>query len=169
MEMTANSLTQERLKELLAYDEDTGALIRVKSAGNGGRWKKGTVIGHADKDGYIVTYFQGRNYKVHHLVWMYHNGVMPEMIDHINRVAGDNRIENLRLTNKRENAINSKIQKNNTSGAKGISWNSKLNKWEVYIHFQRKKKGLGYFSSMEDALAARKAAESNMWEYAELL
>ena len=162
-------ITQEHVKNLLTYEPESGSLIRRVDYGNYSRWKKGTIVGTKDKDGYIVTHFMGESKKVHHLVWLYHHGYLPKMLDHINRCPWDNRIENLRLTNKRENAINSKIQKNNTSGTKGVSWCKNTGKWEVYITLKRKKIGLGHFREIKDAIAARKSAEDKMWEYAELL
>ncbi|RIB10270.1 hypothetical protein C2G38_2250880 [Gigaspora rosea] len=57
--------------------------------------------------------------------------IHPEwkMIDHINRNGLDNRDENLRKTTPRENALNCKLSKNNTSGYNGIYFNKYKNSW----------------------------------------
>lgn len=51
------------------------------------------------------------------------------------------------------------INKNNTSGCKGVSFRPQRNKWRAYIKFQRKDIFLGNFDKYEDAVEARKIAE----------
>ena len=55
--------------------------------------------------------------------------------------------------------MNKTLLKNNTSGVTGVSWNRRKEEWESYITIDDKRKGLGYFSNFDDAVAARKAAE----------
>ncbi|MDA6380520.1 HNH endonuclease signature motif containing protein [Escherichia coli] len=65
----------------------------------------------------------GKAYPAHRLAWLIVYGTMPDgFIDHINRVRTDNRISNLRLVTHSENMQNRKIQKNNKSGYRGVSW-----------------------------------------------
>ena len=82
-------------------------------------------------------------------------------IDHIhgNKTRNDNRKSNLRIATPSQNMMNKPLLKNNTSGVTGISWNKRKGKWESYITIDDKRKGLGYFSNFDDAVAARKAAE----------
>ncbi|WP_436868476.1 HNH endonuclease signature motif containing protein, partial [Enterobacter hormaechei] len=49
------------------------------------------------------------------MIWEMHNGPIPQNmeIDHINRIKLDNRLENLRLATRRQNACNIST---NTSG-----------------------------------------------------
>ena len=53
--------------------------------------------------------------------------------------------------------------KNNTSGHTGISWMPKYQKWRAYINFKRKQYNLGVYSDINDAIAARKEAEKQIW------
>ena len=149
MKMASKTITQSDLKNLFRYRDD-GSLIRTVPTSN--RVKAGDVAGTKDKDGYIVINLRGKQRKAHHLVWLYHYGYMPKMIDHINRNKSDNRIENLRLTNKSLNAFNSKIQSNNTSGCKGVSYIRKSNRWESAIKINGKKIILGYFKCLNEAV-----------------
>lgn len=52
-------------------------------------------------------------------------------VDHMNGVGTDNRRSNLRLCTLQENQRNRAKQSNNTSGFKGVSWNSSSRMWKV--------------------------------------
>ena len=54
--------------------------------------------------------------------------------------------------------------KNNTSGVTGVYWEKSTNKWNARIEFQKRKINLGYFSSFEDAVNARKEAEEKYFK-----
>jgi len=157
-------IDQSKLKELYFYDPLTGSLLRKFSSKNG-RWKKGDAIGSIDAYGYFETSINKKRYKVHRLIWLYHHGVWPDIIDHINWNRTDNRIENLRNTDKRGNSINSKIHSTNTSGTKGVSWNAQRGKWHSYMIIKGKRKHLGYFENLKDAENARFNEEKSDKEY----
>lgn len=53
-------------------------------------------------------------------------------------------------------SLGNKINKNNTTGVKGVSYMHKYNKYRAYINFKRKQYYLGMYSSIEDAEEARK-------------
>ena len=80
-------------------------------------------------------------------------------IDHINRNKLDNRKENLRIVTRSQNQMNRVIQKNNTSGYKGITWNQKRKKWQAQIMVNYKCIILGCFVEIKYAIIARKKAE----------
>ncbi|HBD95259.1 MAG TPA: hypothetical protein DC057_13920 [Spirochaetia bacterium] len=81
------------------------------------------------------------------------------VIDHINRNRLDNRKKNLRIGNYQINAINKGKQSNNTSGFPGVSWDKYHNKYEAHIKLNGRKKFLGYFDLLDDAIARRKQGE----------
>lgn len=56
-----------------------------------------------------------------------------------------------------------RLRKTNTSGVKGVTWNSKNNKWIAQITFRGKNHYLGSFESIEDAAKARKEAEERIF------
>jgi hypothetical protein len=79
-------------------------------------------------------------------------------VDHINGNTLDNRRENLRICTQAENRCNSRIQNNNTSGYKGVSWSEGHKKWRSQIKLNKKIIHLGYFNTPEEAYAAYCAA-----------
>ena len=59
---------------------------------------------------------------------------------------------------------NIKMNKNNKSGVKGVSWSKKTKKWEAHIKFKKKKIHLGLYEHKQDAIKARKLAEEKYFE-----
>lgn len=70
-------------------------------------------------------------------------------IDHINRNKDDNRIANLRIATKAQNAVNSTVVKA-ASGKRGVYYQSNTHKWRVKLSNRH----LGYFDSKEAASLA---------------
>ncbi|RKZ99884.1 MAG: hypothetical protein DRQ42_06770, partial [Gammaproteobacteria bacterium] len=116
-------LTQELVKELFDYVD--GKLIRIKVSHKNLNMFLGKEAGHVSKFGYRLIKINGKTYRAHRLVFLYHKGYMPEEVDHINGSKSDNRIENLRSANRQENQWNRKTGSNNTSGIKGIAWSTR--------------------------------------------
>jgi hypothetical protein len=56
------------------------------------------------------------------------------LVDHINNNKIDNRRSNLRVCNQSENLRNRGLQKNNTSGIKGLSYCKQYNSWKATIN-----------------------------------
>lgn len=86
------------------------------------------------------------------------------LVDHKNRNTLDNRRENLRLATKSQNAMNSELPNNNTSGYKGIDYRIKRKQWRARITVDGSVKHLGWFQSKEDAIKAREAAEMEYYK-----
>ena len=79
--------------------------------------------------------------------------------DHKNRNTLDNRKSNLRISNKSENAVNSKLSSSNTSGIKGVSWSNRLNQWRSYLNKDGIRYEFGYFKNKNDAVKERLKGE----------
>lgn len=56
-----------------------------------------------------------------------------------------------------------KMNSNNKTGVKGVSWMPSRQKYRAQITFKRKIYNLGYFDKLEDAAEARKNAEEEMF------
>jgi hypothetical protein len=150
-------LTQERIKELLDYDPDTGIfkwkISKARSI------KVNNIAGGAEQGKYHRIRIDGKNYVAHRLAWLYVYGKWPdEYIDHINCIKNDNRIKNLREATNSQNQTNVLLRSNNTSGYKGVIWNKQNKKWQAYISVNYSKTHLGYFDNIEDAASAYKKA-----------
>lgn len=55
------------------------------------------------------------------------------------------------------------VNKNNTSGYRGISYHKETGKWRAYINFRRKQYNLGLYENLDDAIAARREAEERIY------
>jgi hypothetical protein len=158
------TLTQTRLKEVLDYKPETGAL--VWKINRRGRAKAGTIAGTTKTGEYVQIMIDKKMYLAHRLVWLYVYGELPkEKIDHVNRVAYDNRIQNLRLVDDKQNRENISIAKNNTSGHIGIYWLPKQNKWQAKIGHNKKRIYLGNFEQKSEAIMAMKQAEKQYFTH----
>ena len=80
--------------------------------------------------------------------------------DHLNGNRLDNRKCNLRIINKKANAINCGLYSTNTSEVKGVVWKKKLNEWEVSIQVNKQRIYLGVYKNKEEATKVRKEAEN---------
>lgn len=128
---------------------------------------------------YCWHYYQGyvmTNGEDHHKIYL-HRLVMGVTdcnvcVDHIIHPPYpqhkiDNRKSNLRITTNQQNTMNRSLNRNNSSGVTGVTWDKKNNNWRAYIRFNWKLIHLGSFINKEDAIAARKAAEEKYFgEYA---
>lgn len=151
-------ITQAEVKRLFKYDPKTGNLIRRVSRGCK-HGLKGSIAG-TKHNGYIRIKVNDTTYSAHRLIWLYHEGYMPENpLDHINRKRDDNRIENLREVSLQCNIRNTGNPKNNSSGVKGISWINLNRKWRAQIRVDKKQYYLGLFNDFTEAVYYRLAAE----------
>lgn len=164
-------LTQSTLKDLLDYDPETGDFTWLK---RGQGRSVGSIAGHqwVDRSGikYINICVQRQRCRAHRLAWLWVYGVWPDKyVDHIDGDGSNNRISNLRLATASENLANSKRPKNNTSGAKGVSFDQASQKYVAKISVNCKRLHLGSFDTVSEAAEAyAKAAKGYYGEFARL-
>jgi len=105
-------LTQERLKEALSYNPDTGIFTRVKT---------GEPVGYTNGRGWLRVKIDYKHYKLHRLAFLYMEGRFPpEEVDHINGVRDDNRWCNLRKATRQQNCFNKRSKGNAQTGYTGV-------------------------------------------------
>lgn len=143
-------VTHERLRELLAYDQETGEFTwRVA---RGPEVPAGSVAGMVNEDGYRIVTVDGSNYRAHVLAWFYMTGEWPtKQVDHKDNGRDNNRWENLREATNGENGANKGKQCNNTTGHKGVSFDAKRNRFRAVIYKDGKQTHLGYFITAQQA------------------
>ena len=155
-------LTAEYLRSILHYEPATGIFTWKVSTSTS--VKVGDAAGSQDGRGYLLISVRSRRYLAHRLAWLYMHGEWPKLnIDHINRNPSDNRLVNLRDVTQKQNQQNRSTNSDNTSGHTGVRWNKQNSKWRAQIMHNQKYIHLGYFTDIEEAVSARKAAEKLYW------
>ena len=155
----------EYLRQRLRYEPETGKLYWRDDETMPRHWRTRYVGREAltadNGKGYKTGLVNGKALQSHRVAWAIYYGRWPdEVIDHINHNPADNRIVNLRETTVAGNMRNQAKRKNNTSGITGVYWYDRHQKWMASIRAGGAIKHIGYFASIEDAVAARKAAEA---------
>lgn len=160
-------ITVGRLREVLAYDPETGVFLWKVATSS--RNRVGSVAGVINNVGYRVICVDGKHYLAHRLAWFYVHGTWPpHEIDHINRDRADNRLINLRLATKSQNMVNGNLRSDNTTGHKNISWHKGSQKYRVVIQKDGKQYQVGMFTEIDEAIRARDDAARRLHgEYAD--
>lgn len=152
MYYTQRMITVSDLQRIMTYDPTAGGFLWAVQRG---RMKPGDKVGSCDREGYRRVRIDGRQYYEHRLVWFWHHGVMPRILDHINRNRADNRIENLRECHESQNAANAKAPSTNTSGYRGVYFDVSRGKWaariRVTIDGVRHRYRIGRYNTAEEA------------------
>ena len=161
--MTKEIITQDYVKQLFEY-RDGELYWKVKPS------KKvliGAKVGNLNQSGYFHLQLNKKTYKTHRIIFLMHYGYLPNCLDHIDGNPLNNKFENLRPATVNQNAYNSKLIKNNTSGVKNVSWYKLTNKWHVRVKINGKEKSFGYFKDLELAdLVAQEARDKYHGKFA---
>ena len=75
-------------------------------------------------------------------------------VDHINGNVLDNRKVNLRFADTQQNGCNRKVNKNSSTGVKGVIWHRRDKRYQANIKVKGKRIHLGYFITLEEAKEA---------------
>jgi len=169
------SISPLLVSEAIEYNPDTGLMIWKRrpeshfAKGRHGQYAtmKGWNSRHAGKpaaaishgsDGFLQAILFGRRILAHHVAWCIHKMEWSKLpIIHANGDKTDNRSFNLEQTGVPHIYWGQKIQTNNTSGVKGVSWHKGSNRWQARLMRFGVSHHAGYFSTVNDA---EKALES---------
>lgn len=151
-------LTQQRLQEVFSYNAD-GTFTRKK---NGSQ-----VNCNIGTRRYLRVFVDRKAEALHRMIFLYHHGYLPKVIDHIDNNRLNNRIENLRSVTQSQNCQNKTHHKNSTSPYKNVYWDKNASKWSVKIMTRGTRKHLGVFGDIEFAdLVATEARSKFHGEFA---
>jgi len=159
-------ITPEIVQELLHYDPETGVFTWRE---RGRHWFKDEQQFLAWNANYAgkragTTWTSPQGYqarqinlgrkirKEHRLAWMWMTGEHPPpQIDHRNRIATDNRWDNLRRSSHSENRRNTSKRRDNTSGQTGVCWHAASGRWHAVCTINGKAHSVGYFDDCQEA------------------
>lgn len=146
------TITVDRLREVLNYDRATGVFRwRISVAQS---VKAGDEAGTLSDRGYVRIQIDGVIYRAHRLAWLHVYGVWPSSrIDHRDGIGSHNWIDNLREATQAQNSKNRKVNKNNSTGHKGVTI-LPSGRCRSLIRCDGKNVHIGYFDTPEEASKA---------------
>lgn len=148
--------------ELCALFEDAGDTVIWRITASTKAQLGHVVRTRCKSSGYYVVGFKGQRYYVHRVLWIMRNGPLPPSIsvDHIDGDVVNNRPSNLRQATTSQNHANMRKNSRNTSGVKGVQWNSIRGQWTAAVTLNGKRHFLGYFDEISDAASAARHART---------
>lgn len=121
-------------------------------------WRTGTT-----------TYASRPRLSMHRAIWQRHRRTNPPMLDHEDGDGLNNQIANLRPATNRQNQGNTKLDRRNTSGYRGVCYRAAATTrpWRASISTRIDGKQnchvLGYFATKEEAARAYDDAAVAKW------
>lgn len=158
--MTKPTISANELREMLAFDSETGVFTWRKRIGT--RAQAGAVAGNPTADGYMGIKLCRKSYLAHRLAWLHVHGEWPsKRIDHIDGNRSNNAIANLRDVSASVNSQNQKrARSDNKTGYLGVcEWDGKF---VAQIGLEGRIYKLGSFDAPELAHAAYLSAKRQM-------
>ena len=126
-------ISYDHISEYLEYDESSSTFLRWRKGVNYKRKLDGKEAGSFDKEsGYFAVKFEGFRLKTHRVVFVLNTKSdlhSNKFIDHIDGNPSNNLFANLRLVSARDNSLNKRVNRNNSSGVSGVFFDKKSKAW----------------------------------------
>lgn len=150
-------MIEELLDHFFVCDLTSGKVFwRVH---NGTKCRAGNESGTLRKDGRVIVKLKGYQIYRYHVIWYFSHGFLPKnQIDHIDRDRSNDSINNLREVSNEQNSWNKGLNRNNTSGYKGVY--KQRNRFVAQITIKGKTHYLGSFETEEKAFEVRASVEN---------
>ena len=145
-----SELSKELLNKLFDY-KDGEIYAKVMNTN-----RKHGKVGWVNPGGYKTTGIGGKVYLNHRLIFLMHHGWLPDEVDHKDGNTLNNKIENLRAASHSQNQHNRKLNKNNSTGVKGVVWYENRNSFKARCSVNGKSHHIGYFRDLKNAEQAIK-------------
>lgn len=173
-------MTQKLLKDTLTYNEsghfywrkdrpvEHFATMRgynvFMSQWAGGIAGKIAINSERDTRDIIISYHgQIGKFCTHQLVFLYHHGYVPSLIDHIDGDYLNNKIENLQELNPQLNTTKATMFSHNTTGYRGVRYRPRDNKYIVNIKVDGKGYYCGQYACIHYAAAVYNYASKSIF------
>jgi len=151
--MRANEIDLITLERLFYLDESFNLRWKIKRNGTKG---VDSIAGYVSKSGYATIEIQGKQYRIHRIVYQMANKLetlnSDIEIDHVDLNKLNNNPNNLRASTASQNSRNRSKMKDNQSGFKGVTKNKKS--WRARIRVDYELISLGSFPTKEQAYQA---------------
>ena len=152
--------SQEELRDLLEYTEDGNLWWNYTGTGRNIDLPAGTIN---RVTGYRAIMVKGTLYLAHRVVYYWHTGEWPDVIDHINGDRADNRIENLRSVSQLANLHGVRRDRQRKGeGLPGTRYKGRIKRWVALITVRGEVRYLGCYKTTEAAHEAYLAAKEQL-------
>jgi len=139
------------------YDSYTGEWVYVRHVQ---AYKPGDKAGSVPQGKYRELRIFDSNWRATQLIALFTTGSRTskgEVVDHLNGITYDDRLENLRRTSQAINRKNSAMRLDNKTAYTGVWFDEDRNKYQSYIRVSGKQINLGRFDTAIEAHEAREA------------
>ena len=151
-------LTQEIARNLFDYRDGT-LYWKVRAAKN---VFAGDKAGFMQGNGYWGVRINQKTHQAHRVIFLYHYGHLPKVVDHIDGDILNNLVENLREATASTNGCNRRAGVNNTSGVKNVSWCKAARKWTVMVQKNGAQQYFGRYENLDEAASVAKQARADL-------
>lgn len=146
-------MTQARLKELFDYHPDGFFIEKTKRSNRVYIGKITVGYKNSKKEPYLRLTIDKKHYLLHRMIFLWHYGSLPKIVDHIDFNLANNRVCNLRAASFAESARYVRAGIKSKTGHKGV-YKTKSGRFSAAIKINKKTIRLGIFDKVENAALA---------------
>lgn len=143
-------MERSELLKLVTYNREEGKLYWWNPPQPNTKRLMGKEAGTINVHGYSILMYRKKGYLIHRLIWLIEKGTWPKgVVDHINGIKTDNRIENLRDVTFTQNTRNT--YRHRAGKLLGTGWHKNHKRWRAFMRVNGKQVHLGLYDSEQEA------------------